>query len=66
MVIKINGKNESVDKAATIAELVSEKGLSCDRVVIEHNFRIVSKEEWPNLILRESDNIEIVSFVGGG
>jgi len=66
MLLKINGKDESVDKAGTISELVSKKRLSCDRIIIEHNFRVVPKEKWPKIVLGENDNIEIVSFVGGG
>lgn len=66
MKIKINGKDESVDTSANIAELVSKKGLSCDKIVVEHNRRIIHKEEWAGIALRENDNIEIVSFVGGG
>jgi thiamine-phosphate pyrophosphorylase len=64
--IKINGKDESVDKSANIAELISKKGLSCDKIIVEHNLRIVPKDEWAGIALQENDNIEIVSFVGGG
>jgi sulfur carrier protein len=66
MNIRINGKVEALDRPSTVEALVSDKGLSADRIVIEHNRRIVSKEEWPGIILRENDSIEIVSFVGGG
>ena len=41
-------------------------GLSCDRVVTEHNSRIVPMEEREEIILEENDILEIVSFVGGG
>jgi len=66
MRIRINGKEEAVDDISSIAELVSIKNLSCDRIVIEHNSRILPKEEWPGAAIRENDVIEIVSFVGGG
>jgi thiamine biosynthesis protein ThiS len=66
MNIKINGKGEYVEKAGSIAELISRKGLSCDRIVVEHNLRVVPREEWAGIALQENDNIEIVSFVGGG
>ena len=66
MVIKINGRIEALDRTRTIAELVSKKGLSPERIVIEHNLRIVPKEEWSGIALQENDNVEIVSFVGGG
>ncbi len=66
MNIKINGKVEAIDRPSTVEALVSAKGLSADKIVIEHNRRIVSKEEWAGIILSESDTVEIVSFVGGG
>ena len=66
MKIKINGKEEAVDKKKNIAELISGRGLSSDRIVVEHNFRIVPKETWHTIELNEDDNVEIVSFVGGG
>lgn len=66
MVIKINGKEENVGPVGNLARLISEKGLVPEHIVVEHNFRIVPNNEWTNVILKESDNIEIVSFVGGG
>lgn len=66
MVIRINGKKETVGKPVNLAELVYEKGLVPEHIVVEHNMRIVSKDEWSEIRLQENDNIEIVSFVGGG
>ncbi|MCX5711088.1 MAG: sulfur carrier protein ThiS [Candidatus Omnitrophica bacterium] len=66
MKIKINGKNEDIEKRLNLDQLILEKGLCAERIVVEHNLRIVPKEEWKRVILHELDNIEIVSFVGGG
>lgn len=66
MVIKINGKSEAVDKIISLSEFILSKGLSPSKIVIEHNSRIVTQEEWQGINLQENDNIEIVSFVGGG
>lgn len=66
MKIKINGKDESVDKKKNIAQLVSDKGFIPEHIVVEHNMKIVPKEEWHKIPLGEDDRIEIVSFVGGG
>jgi sulfur carrier protein len=65
MKIKINGKVESA-KAANIAALIAEKGLSPAKIIVEHNRSIVPKEEWARAGLKEDDIVEIVSFVGGG
>lgn len=66
MIIKINGKTETIEKLATVGELVSKKALAPERIVVEHNLRILPREEWHKVILRDNDNIEIVSFVQGG
>lgn len=66
MVVKINGKDESVSSQMSLVELISIKGLVPEHVVIEHNSRIIPKEEWQGVSLKENDSVEIVSFVGGG
>ncbi len=66
MIIKINGKDEPVEKKLNLADLVAAKKLSPEKIVMEYNLRIVPRDEWRNVILQENDHIEIVSFVGGG
>ncbi len=66
MNIRINGKPETVTGAANIEQLVSQRMLSPEKIVVEHNLRIVSKDEWPGTALKENDAVEIISFVGGG
>ncbi len=66
MIIKINGKSETLEKNLNLAELVATKALVPEAVVLEHNFRIVPKDEWRTVTLEENDTVEIVSFVGGG
>ncbi|MDD5060053.1 MAG: sulfur carrier protein ThiS [Candidatus Omnitrophica bacterium] len=65
MRININGKSEEIKKS-TLGEIIAEKGLCQDNLVLEHNKRIIPKEEWQDIILKENDVVEIVSFVGGG
>lgn len=66
MTIRINGKEEAADKPGNLADLICAKGLIPEHIVVEHNFRIAPADEWPDIILKENDNIEIISFVGGG
>lgn len=66
MLIKINGNEEIIKQALSLAELAARKNVSPEKAVIEHNLRITTKEEWPKIILRENDNVEIVNFLGGG
>ena len=66
MLIKINGKEEMVQLASTLEELLLGKKLMPERVVIEHNSTIVPRENLSKTALKENDTVEIVSFVGGG
>jgi sulfur carrier protein len=62
----INGKNMYFKDVITIALLLNELNLSLEKVVVEVNFQIISKEVYSEHKLYEADSIEIVSFVGGG
>lgn len=66
MKLKINGKEYSCGKEIRLSDLILEKKLKADRIVIEHNCEIVSQDKWDDITLRSGDNLEIVSFVGGG
>ncbi len=67
MRVRINGKEENLpDGLVTLQELVENRGLVPERVVVEVNLQVISREDWPMVNLREEDSIEIVSFVGGG
>jgi len=66
MIIKINGKSEEVKMHSNIAELILGKSLCPDNLVLELNYRIVPRQDWQNVVLKENDTIEIISFVGGG
>ena len=65
MNINVNGKPESIDPCS-IAEYLAGRGLTGEGVVVEHNYRIVKRAEWPEVQLRKDDNLEILNFVGGG
>jgi len=66
MNIKLNGKEVSFKLGATLYDLLIEKGFLLERVIVEHNLRIVPKEEWHRVIIAQNDSLEVLSFVGGG
>ena len=66
MIFILNGKQELLEKPLSLDALVAAKGLCSDKIVVEHNFNIISKEDWHKVTLKDQDMIEIVSFVGGG
>ncbi|NLX19937.1 MAG: sulfur carrier protein ThiS [Desulfobulbus sp.] len=65
MQIIINGTQETVS-VSSIAELVTQKGLVPETLVIEWNRQILKQEQWPSIQLQEQDRLELLQFVGGG
>ncbi|MGD0816892.1 MAG: thiamine phosphate synthase [Methanomassiliicoccales archaeon] len=66
MMIRVNGKEESVEIGSTLQDLVTHKGFKIDHIVVEHNSNLVPPEEWGSTDIKYNDVIEIISFVGGG
>lgn len=66
MQIIVNGKIIVVDDGLSIAELISQKEINSKAVIVEYNYQLVKKEEWPKIILKKNDRLEIFQFVGGG
>lgn len=64
--IKINGKNIPEALGETLSEYLEKSGYNSERVAIEVNYNIIPKSEYKSYIISEDDEIEIVSFMGGG
>ncbi len=62
----INGKEIDFKAGITIDEMLKKLNLSEEKVVVEVNFEIISKEKYKEQVLDKGDQVEIVSFVGGG
>ena len=66
MTLQINGETREFADGLTLAALIAELGSKPDRVAVELNLQIVSRDQWQDTILRNGDRLEIVHFVGGG
>ncbi len=66
MILILNGKQTSIEKPLSLDALVVVQGLCPDKIVVEHNFSIIAREDWPKIMLKDQDTVEIISFVGGG
>lgn len=64
--MKVNGKEMNLKDGITIDELLSEINFNKERVVVEVDGVIVSKDDFKSFKLTENNTIEVVSFVGGG
>lgn len=63
--VKVNGENLCVD-GMSIEAFLSQENYTAGRIVVEKNMEIVPKTEYASTKMEDGDEIEIVSFVGGG
>lgn len=63
--ITLNGEPHTTT-AATIADLLQEQGLEGQAVAVELNQSVVPKRDHADQPLRDGDQIELVTLVGGG
>lgn len=66
MIINVNGNDKIFNEGITVTELISELKLDTEKVVIELNGDIPEKSRYSEIILSDSDKIEVIQFVGGG
>ena len=66
ILIKVNGEDKSIPQNISILELIESFKINKDRVVIEFNKNILKKDLFNSTLLSENDELEIVTFVGGG
>ena len=66
MQLTVNGKQERLERVSTVKDLLIHFDLPPLRVAIEVNRELVPRGEFDQTALREGDQVEIVTFVGGG
>lgn len=63
--ITVNGERKRVEHTATVATLVASMNLR-GPVAVERNHEIVLRADHASTTLADGDELEVVSFVGGG
>ena len=64
--IIVNGKHIADFENKTVLELIENLGYKLTFIAVEYNGEILPKSEYSNILLKENDKLEVVSFVGGG
>ncbi|HJE02954.1 bifunctional sulfur carrier protein/thiazole synthase protein [Aliarcobacter thereius] len=62
----VNSKKETLKESLSLYDFLISKDYDLSKIAIELNKQIVSKKDYKNTILKDSDSLEIVWFVGGG
>ena len=64
--IKINGKNFIIKPKMTLKDVINKYKIPEKKVAIELNQKIVNKQNFGKIKIKNFDKIEIVHFIGGG
>ena len=62
----VNGEPRAVPSGSSVADLVARLGLAAAQVAVERNRKLVRRADHATTLLAEGDELEIVTFFGGG
>jgi thiamine biosynthesis protein ThiS len=65
MLVKVNGQDRELPEATSVAGLLEQMKLNPTHVAVELNRRLIRSEKY-DTPLKTGDEVEIVTFVGGG
>jgi sulfur carrier protein len=65
MKVTVNGEARDLPEGETLRALIARHNLTPDNVAVELNRRLVRSEKYDQA-LKDGDEVEIVTFVGGG
>ena len=69
MKIKVNGEEKNINldqEDILLSTALSSLGYKPNTIVVELNNLIINSLKWEKVKLKDGDNLEIVSIVGGG
>ena len=69
MKIKVNGEEKKIEldqENALLSTALNSLGYKPNTIIVELNDLIINSLKWEKVKLKDGDNIEIVSIVGGG
>ncbi len=64
--INLNGQTRQVARGITAAELVAELDIGARKFAVEINREVVSRDRLTKVVIRDNDEVNVVTLVGGG
>ena len=69
MNIKVNGEQKRIEidqENPLLSKALNSMGYKPNTIIVELNNLIINSKNWEKVKLKDGDNLEIVSIVGGG
>ena len=64
--IQLNGESHRFEENLSVEELLKKLSIDKNKVAVELNQTVVSKQTYSNTRVVNKDVVEIVTFIGGG
>lgn len=62
----VNGKEIKISEGTTLKDFLISSQYDISRIAVELNGKISPRRTFDEIILKDTDSMEIVNFVGGG
>ena len=66
MNIQLNGEQREIQDGMSVAALLRHLEIRIDQVAVEINMEIMDKSGFESRLLQAGDQVEVMSFIGGG
>ena len=63
--VRINGQ-DCEKTGISVSDYLEQENYNVKHIVVEYNLEIIPKERYAQTLLNDGDEVEIVSFMGGG
>ncbi len=64
--IQLNGKQFDLNKKYSLFSLLKKFKINEKKVAVELNGKIVNKDKFNSVYIKNKDKLEVVHFIGGG
>ena len=64
--LTINGRRRELEGPTHLIDFLQSSGVNLQFIAVAHNGEVVDREEFPQIVLNEGDEVEVVRPVGGG
>ncbi len=64
--LRVNGKPRASREGLTVTGLLADLQLHPQRVAVQVNGEILRREQFPEVVLKDGDTVEIITFMAGG
>ena len=64
--LTINGKRRELEGPTRLTDFLQSIGVNLQFIAVAYNGEVIDREKFPQIVLDEGDEVEVVRPVGGG